>query len=596
MARNESAPADWIELRNPRATPFDLSGMSLSFGRAQPGEWIFPAGTILPGNSYQVIWCDDLRPVSQVFEADLNAGEALSGESGGVYLFNTSGQLVDGVEYGFQIRGMSIGRVGGQWKLLAQQTPGQPTASAAVLGPAGNLTINEWMAMPSSGYDWFELYNPGALPVELTGLYLTDDPSLAGQAKFQVATLSFIAPKSWVTFVADGHPSQGRDHVNFGLDGEGEALGLYTPGLAPIDAVYFSAQALGVSEGRLLDGGANIVRFPAVASPGQGNYLPLTNIVINEVLTHTDPPLEDAVELHNTGPAPVAVGGWYLSNSPSDFKRYRIPEGVVIPPGGYQVLYEGPLLAAVGGGGGYLFRAEGGEVYLSQADAAGSLTGYKAVTRFGPIENGVSIGRYVTSVGVEFVALRERTFGKDAPASLGEFRSGTGLSNAYPRVGPVVISELMYHPPGASGASSESSTGEFIELHNITDSPVTFYDPDNPRDTWRLAEGIEFAFPTNVVVAPHGYLLVVDFDPVLDAGVLAAFREKHKIPAAVFVCGPFRGKLSNEGGHRSLQVLSTGLAFDPGGARGLFQRAALACRSRRHRSLLAAESSVRLRK
>ena len=198
-----------------------------------------------------------------------------------------------------------------------------------------------------------------------------------------MATLSFIAPKSWVTFVADGHPSQGRDHVNFGLDGEGEALGLYTPGLAPIDAVYFSAQALGVSEGRLLDGGANIVRFPAVASPGQGNYLPLTNIVINKVLTHTDPPLEDAVELHNTGPPRLLWAVGTLSNSPSDFKRYRIPEGVVIPPGGYQVLYEGPLLAAVGGGGGYLFRAEGGEVYLSQADAAGNLTGYKAVTRFG---------------------------------------------------------------------------------------------------------------------------------------------------------------------------------------------------------------------
>ncbi|MBI4327589.1 MAG: lamin tail domain-containing protein, partial [Chloroflexi bacterium] len=547
MARNESAPADWIELRNPAATPFDLSGMSLSVDQAQAGEWMFPAGTILPGNSYLVIWCDDLRPVSLVFGADLNVGKVLSGESGGVYLFNTAGELVDGVEYGFQIRGLSIGRVGGQWKLLAQPTPGQTNASAAVLGPGGNLKINEWMANPSSGDDWFELYNPGVLPVELSGSYLTDDPSLAGQAKFQVGPLSFIAPKSWVTFVADGHPSQGRDHVNFALDGEGEALGLYTPGLAPIDEVYFAAQALGVSEGRLLDGGASIVRFPAIASPGRGNYLPLTNIVFSEVLTHTDPPLEDAVELHNIGTAPLAVGGWYLSNTPNDFKRYRIEESVVIPPGGFHVFYEGPLLAAGSGGSAYLFRAEGGEVYLSQADAAGNLTGYKAVARFGPIENGISIGRYVTSVGIEFVALSGRTLGQDDPVSLGDFRSGTGLSNAFPRVGPVVISELMYHPPGESGASSESGTGKFIELHNITDSPAALYDPNSPRDTWRLAEGIEFTFPTNVVLAPRGFLLVVDFDPVLEAGALAAFREKYAIPAAVSVVGPFQGRLSNEG-------------------------------------------------
>jgi hypothetical protein len=43
-------------------------------------------------------------------------------------------------------------------------------------------------------------------------------------------------------------------------------------------------------------------------------------VVINEVLTHTDDPLEDAIELHNPTASPVNIGGWYLSDSQSDLE------------------------------------------------------------------------------------------------------------------------------------------------------------------------------------------------------------------------------------------------------------------------------------
>ena len=56
------------------------------------------------------------------------------------------------------------------------------------------------------------------------------------------------------------------------------------------------AHGTGVSQGRFPDGSANIVSFPTTVSPGESNYLPLTNAVANEILTHTDPPLEDAIE------------------------------------------------------------------------------------------------------------------------------------------------------------------------------------------------------------------------------------------------------------------------------------------------------------
>jgi hypothetical protein len=49
---------------------------------------------------------------------------------------------------------------------------------AVTLGPEGTLKINEWMAKPATGDDWFELYNPELLPVALGGLFLTDNTTI----------------------------------------------------------------------------------------------------------------------------------------------------------------------------------------------------------------------------------------------------------------------------------------------------------------------------------------------------------------------------------------------------------------------------------
>ena len=53
----------------------------------------------------------------------------------------------------------------------------------------------------------------------------------------------------------------------------------------------------------------------------------MTNVVINEVLAHTDPPLEDAVELFNPTSQSVDISGWFLSNTGKSLKKFRIPNG-----------------------------------------------------------------------------------------------------------------------------------------------------------------------------------------------------------------------------------------------------------------------------
>ena len=531
LARNVSAVtnggrvADYLELFNASGSPFSLAGMSLSVDGLASGQWTFPPGAAIGANSYLVVWCDGGR-VASTNAGDYNTGRALNGDSGGAYLFNAAGQLVNSVEYGFQVENRPIGLSGGQWRLLATTTPGAANSAVAPLGINSTLRINEWMANPDGGADWFELFNPAALPVDLSGLILTDDLTTFGTNQFRIAPLSFIAPTGFVKWTADGNLAQGRDHVNFSLDADGDALRLYTAnGSNALDTVAFGAQALGVSQGRLGDGAGTVLGFPGSATPGESNYRLIGEAVINEVLTHASNPLEDTIELRNPTGAPASIGGWFLSDSAAVLKKFRIADGTTIPAGGFIQFLESQFNP--GGTNAFtLDRARGGELWLSAADGIGNLSGFRARVKFGAAADGVSFGRYEVAGGLDFPAQSARTL---------------GATNAGPLVGPVVIHEIMYNPPGGVGAT------EFIELRNITGAPVDLFDPARPTNCWRLGDGIDFSFPPGTTLAASGYLLVVDFDPALDPTTIANFRAHYGVSPAVPVLGPYAGKLANGG-------------------------------------------------
>ncbi len=244
---------------------------------------------------------------------------------------------------------------------------------------------------------------------------------------------------------------------------------------------------------------------------------------INEILTHTDPPQVDAIELHNPGPAPVDVGHWYLTDRRTEPKKFRIPAPAIIPAGGYLVFDERDFNSIPGAPGSFSLSSLGEEVYLYSGDAAGNLTGYSHGFSFGAAANGESFGRHVTSTG-------ELHYPPQATSTL-------GAPNAGPRVGPVVLNEIHYQPrPGDT---------EFIELKNLGDRPVPLYHPEHPELTWRL-NGVGFQFPPGVTLAPHALALVVSGDP-------AVFRARHGVPADVLIFGPFPGVLQDDG--ERLQLL-----------------------------------------
>ena len=259
-------------------------------------------------------------------------------------------------------------------------------------------------------------------------------------------------------------------------------------------------------------------------SPGTGEAAPnIPAILVNELLTHTDPPQVDAIELFNPNSADVNIGGWFISDDPGRPKKFRIPDPTVIRAGGYQVFTEADFNATPGVGTSFAFRSTGDEAWLFSGDANMNLTGYSHGFRFGAAQNGETFGRYVTSAGEEqFPAQRSDTIGS---------------ANSGPLVGPVIITEILYHP--ASGGD------EFVELMNITSTNVPLFFPSIPTNTWRLS-GLGFSFPTNVTLGPNQLLLVVATDP-------GKFRSKYSVPASVAVFGPFTGLLQDDGESLELQ-------------------------------------------
>ena len=277
LARNVSltnavgAVTDWVELRNPLTATANLSDWSLSDEPDVPRKWVFPPNTHVPAGGFLVVTCDPDSPPSTA-----NTGFGLNAQGGTICLFGPRSRgtpLADSLAYGLQVPDLTLGRSAdeGPWELCTP-SPGWPNRPVA-LGDPGFLRVNEWMASPYSGDDWFEVFNADPQPVELSGLTLSDDPYQPDQSV--IPPLSFIGTGlgAYTVFRADGAPNKGPDHVAFKLSAGGEFIGLFDRDGLPIDAVSFGPQQAGVSQGRLPDGSALIATFTTVPTPGSPNVV-----------------------------------------------------------------------------------------------------------------------------------------------------------------------------------------------------------------------------------------------------------------------------------------------------------------------------------
>ncbi len=404
-----------------------------------------------------------------------------------------------------------------------------------------------------TSYEFVELRNAGSKTLDLRGFALVDGV----QFSFATGAVVSLNPGARVVVAKDVRAFAQRYGAVAALAGqytgslanEGERLTLrgphqetvatfrYEPGWqAATDGMGFALVAdenAGTSDPE--NPGAWRTGTVRDGTPGQPEPAApaLVPVVINEVLSHTDPPLVGAIELYNPADQPADVSGWFLTDDRLT-PKYRIPSGTVIAPQQYRVFTELDFNPTPGTPPSFSLRASGDEVYLLSADAAGKLTGYVHGFDFGAALEGVSFGRHITRTGGE-------QFVDQAVRSLGG-------PNAGPRVGPVVISEIMYHPAdvAANGALWDNTEDEFVELTNLASTNVALFDPGAPTNAWRLRDAVSYVFPTNQFIGPGERVVIVGFDPVAQSGRAAEFRTKFGAPAGTRLFGPFEGRLAND--------------------------------------------------
>jgi len=263
-------------------------------------------------------------------------------------------------------------------------------------------------------------------------------------------------------------------------------------------------------------------------SPGSDDSGILPNpgaIAINEIMAHSHAAASDWIELYNTTDEEIDIAGWYLSDSSADLKKYRIADGQKIGAHSYKLFYESTHFGQFSSDPGritpFAFSENGDAVYLSSAED-GVLLGYREYEDFDASPTGVSFGRYYkeTTGNYNFVLLDSNT---------------PGWANSYPKVGPIVINEIMYNP--ASGDQDE----EYIELYNISAGPVTLYDSAEGLP-WRFTDGVDYTFPDSpgLTIPAGGYAVI--------AKDITVYMAKYGLPPfGVSILGPYTGSLSNGG-------------------------------------------------
>jgi len=146
------------------------------------------------------------------------------------------------------------------------------------------LFINEWMAS-NTGYladpadgkfdDWFELYNPSSIAVDLGGFSLTDNPT--NTIRWPIPTGTTIGPHGYLLVWADNDTNQNGTglHADFKLDKEGDSIALFAPDGRLVDAVAFEEQLDDTSQGRWPDGNPAPFFLMPTPTPRWPNLVPM---------------------------------------------------------------------------------------------------------------------------------------------------------------------------------------------------------------------------------------------------------------------------------------------------------------------------------
>ncbi|MBM3882861.1 MAG: hypothetical protein FJ387_24580 [Verrucomicrobia bacterium] len=437
---------------------------------------------------------------------------------------------------------------GGAWSALAQPhyrlaTRRSPTARDLL------ITEIHYRPLGSAELEFVELWNASPHLLDLSGLSLSNAVRFVFPKDFALGPGAFVLVVEDTAAFAARYQTAGAPYyypsLNVAgawigaLDNAGETLSLVASNGVELSAVPFKPTGDWPSQADGKGSSLELVLPPDAATNAEmrawlaagrnwrpsslfrgspGRLDPFVSAVrINEVLSHSEVG-DDWIELHNSSDQPVDLTGWTLTDDLARPARWTFPANSAMQPGDFWVLAADQL--------GFAISELGEEISLLQL-------------------SGTNVLRILDRVDLP-AATRQETLGlylrSDGALDFTELLANTpGGPNAPPRVGPVVISEILFAPLAGKA--------EFLELANLTGATVPLFDPLRPTNLWKLDGVGAFSFPAGATLAPYGTAIVCSTDP-------AAFRAQYAVPGAVPVFGPWSGALDDDG--ETLKLLQPG--------------------------------------
>ena len=323
---------DWVELVNQGSAPADLSGWRLSDNAGSANRFQFPAGVQLEPGARLVVGLGGIPDHPGVVHL---ADFSLDREGESLYLFNKSGERVDGVEFGFQAEGYTLSRFGSAWD-LGIPSPGAEN-NPAETGDLSSLVFNEWLAVPTPETDaWFELTNiEPTLPLNLTGLqFIHEDWSS------QIGVPTFLGAGEFAVFELTGSLRPGElPAISIGLR---EILEVADPGGQMIVRLGISTDEPGRVYGLFPDGTGSRRSTGTLSTPGAANVdSQESSVLINEFMALADiqPDVypRSWIEVFNTSENALDLSGYLVEDADTGLS-WQFPDNTLIAADGFLTL------------------------------------------------------------------------------------------------------------------------------------------------------------------------------------------------------------------------------------------------------------------
>ena len=362
--------SDWVEIWNSSDAPINLKNVGLS-DRSDSIRFLFPDITLEPDGRV-IVYCTDTNAAE--IGQDFHAKFKISSVGETLYLFDPAAYQIDSMttpvlnsDETFAL--MSDGRAA----VTAYYSPGFENSEsgyqaylAATMVEAGALIINEVMADPLSGLtdadgefvDWIELYNTTDRTINLSNYALSDKESKPLKWKFPDGAT--IAPGGYYVVFCSGKnrvdPGTNIPHTSFSLSAEHETIVLSDSHGRLVDRVTIDNLPEDCSFGRDITGVFTTFTLATPSLPntqagaGQMDYqmrqMNKTGVIISEVMLSNDTVdaavagyYEDWIELYNTSNQVVDLSRYGLSDNIGRARKWQFPEGTLIYPGEYKIIY-----------------------------------------------------------------------------------------------------------------------------------------------------------------------------------------------------------------------------------------------------------------